>query len=122
MGVIVFEGTFVGWTQVAARQLRIKPEKPTSDTPIDLAGSGNQESGVISPPRRSSRPPSVLIAVDLLSMAPIPGVHIIQGDFTLPRTQHHVVEIADHGVDVVLSDMCANVTGELEFMRCHASY
>ena len=59
----------------------------------------------------------VAIAVDRLKMDPIPGVHSLQMDFLDPDTEgilNEVLEkdgIADGKVDVVLSDMAANTTG-----------
>ena len=53
-----------------------------------------------------------IIALDLLPMAPIPGVQFIEGDFR----ETHVVELLQtaldgHPVDVVVSDMAPNLSG-----------
>ncbi|KAG8752333.1 2' O-ribose methyltransferase [Ceratobasidium sp. 423] len=93
-----------GWTQVAAQRLKISPTYEPKDgefMPEENKGTPNT--------RRSL---SKLIAVDLLSIQPISGVHILRGDFTSPSTQARVSElVGDRGVDVVLSDMCANLSG-----------
>ncbi|KAG8717974.1 2' O-ribose methyltransferase [Ceratobasidium sp. 394] len=69
--------------------------------------SGIQDSDRPVPNRNSS----MLVAVDLLPMDPVPGAHFIQGDFTHPHTQRRVSELVEGGIDVVLSDMCANMSG-----------
>ena len=53
-----------------------------------------------------------VIAVDILPMDPIPGVEFIQGSFLSPET-HQTLEVLLDGspVDVVVSDMCPNITG-----------
>ncbi|KAI9512551.1 23S ribosomal RNA methyltransferase [Russula earlei] len=59
----------------------------------------------------------VVIAVDRLRMAPIPGVHTLQADFLAPETAPMVEAIIrakanlDGKADVILSDMAANATG-----------
>ncbi|KAF8598422.1 23S ribosomal RNA methyltransferase [Ceratobasidium sp. AG-I] len=100
-----------GWSQVAAKELRIRPPRPV---PGSSEGSGAKPIPEdADPPRpRLNRPSSMLVAVDILSTPPIPGVHILQGDFTSPRTQQRLSDlVGDRGVDVILSDMCANVSG-----------
>ncbi|KAF8745789.1 ML-like domain, partial [Rhizoctonia solani] len=93
-----------GWTQVAAQRIKLvsKPE-PEDGSPI------SEENEV---PPVARRQASKLIAVDLLSIQPISGVHILRGDFTSQFTQQRVSElVGDRRVDVVLSDMCANLSG-----------
>ncbi|KAF8687077.1 ML-like domain, partial [Rhizoctonia solani] len=93
-----------GWTQVAAQRIKLvsKPE------PED--GPPTSEENEVPPVAR--RQASKLIAVDLLSIQPISGVHILRGDFTSQFTQQRVSElVGDRRVDVVLSDMCANLSG-----------
>lgn len=59
----------------------------------------------------------VVIAVDRLRMAPMPGVHTLQADFLAPETASLVEAIIcakanpDGKADVILSDMAANATG-----------
>ncbi len=56
--------------------------------------------------------PALVVAVDLLSMSPVPGVHFVQGDFTDPDVSDDVLAwLGDAPVDLVLSDMAPNITG-----------
>ncbi|KAG8736259.1 2' O-ribose methyltransferase [Ceratobasidium sp. 414] len=100
-----------GWSQVVAKQLRLEASPPVSQDAGDSSISGTQDSNEAFPTRQANRNPSMLVAVDLLPMKPVPGLHFIQGDFTHLQTQHRVSELVGGGVDVVLSDMCANVSG-----------
>ncbi|CAE6510640.1 unnamed protein product [Rhizoctonia solani] len=88
-----------GWTQIAAQRLKLAPKPEPEETTSTV---GNQRAPSL----------SKLIAIDLLSIKHIPRVHILRGDFTSPSTQARVSElVGDRGVDVVLSDMCANLSG-----------
>lgn len=53
-----------------------------------------------------------VIALDLLAMDPIPGVELLQGDFT-EETVLHALEarLAGRPADLVISDMAPNMTG-----------
>ncbi|KAK9720600.1 2' O-ribose methyltransferase [Basidiobolus ranarum] len=53
-----------------------------------------------------------VIAIDLLPINPIPGVHILQKDFTELSTQNTIKNILDkRKVHVVISDMAPSFTG-----------
>lgn len=53
-----------------------------------------------------------VVAVDLLEIKEIPGVEILQGDFTSADIQRSLVEKLPHGrADVVISDMAPNISG-----------
>jgi 23S rRNA (uridine2552-2'-O)-methyltransferase len=53
-----------------------------------------------------------VIAVDLLEIEPIPGVHIIRGDFFDETTLAKAAKLVEAaGVDVILSDMAPNICG-----------
>lgn len=52
-----------------------------------------------------------IVAVDLLEMAPIAGVEIIQGDFLSDEVEQALKTAIGGKVDVVLSDMAASATG-----------
>lgn len=72
-----------GWCQLAARR---------------LAASGQR--------------PGRIIAVDLLEMAPIPGVEFIQGDFTQAAVVDAVQTLlGERRADLVLCDMAPNLSG-----------
>ena len=53
-----------------------------------------------------------IVAVDLLPMEPVEGVHFIQGDFTEADVLAQVQAlVGDRPVDVVVSDMAPNLSG-----------
>ncbi|MGM0411910.1 MAG: 23S rRNA (uridine(2552)-2'-O)-methyltransferase RlmE [Pseudomonadota bacterium] len=53
-----------------------------------------------------------VIALDCLPMDPIPGVRILEGDFTEEATLEALLaELGDRRVDLVLSDMAPNMSG-----------
>ena len=53
-----------------------------------------------------------IVALDLLEMAPIPGVDFIQGDFREDEVLHQLEELLGGGkVGLVLSDMAPNMSG-----------
>lgn len=53
-----------------------------------------------------------IIALDLLAMEELPGVTFIQGDFREEAVLHQLLEIlAGRAVDLVLSDMAPNISG-----------
>ncbi|HKO88242.1 MAG TPA: RlmE family RNA methyltransferase [Burkholderiales bacterium] len=57
-------------------------------------------------------PKGRVIALDLLEMAPLPGVTFLQGDFSEEETLKSVEkELAGAKVDVVISDMSPNISG-----------
>lgn len=61
-----------------------------------------------------------VVAVDLLAMAPLPGVELIQGDFLDPEVQASLRERLGGPADVVLSDMAAAATGQRAVDRLRA--
>jgi 23S rRNA (uridine2552-2'-O)-methyltransferase len=53
-----------------------------------------------------------VLALDLLEMEPLEGVHFIQGDFTEDVALHKLVqELGESKADLVMSDMAPNITG-----------
>lgn len=53
-----------------------------------------------------------VVALDMLEMEPIEGVCIIQGDFTDDETLDELVTaLNNHSVDLVLSDIAPNISG-----------
>ena len=52
-----------------------------------------------------------VIAIDLLPIDPIPGVHIIEGDIRDEKNQKKIIDLSPKGVDVILSDMAPDTTG-----------
>lgn len=54
----------------------------------------------------------LVIALDMLPMEPVPGVHFIQGDFREQEVGDRLAEaLANRQVDLVLSDMAPNLSG-----------
>lgn len=52
-----------------------------------------------------------VVGVDLLTMEPLEGVILFEGDFTKPEVVERLKKESDGKVDVVLSDMAPNTTG-----------
>ncbi|KAA1470761.1 23S ribosomal RNA methyltransferase [Dentipellis sp. KUC8613] len=88
--------------------------KPKVDTEADTGTNAEAAAG--------SRPPSpkkdlTIIAVDKLRMQPISGVHTLQMDFLSPDADSMIMGLLqsdanpDGKVDIVLSDMMANMSG-----------
>jgi 23S rRNA (uridine2552-2'-O)-methyltransferase len=68
-----------------------------------VAGVGGAASGELD---------GTLIALDMLPMEPIDGVHFIQGDFREEVVLHQLEDaLAGRAVDVVVSDMAPNLSG-----------
>ena len=78
-------------------------------TIVDLGAAPGSWSQVAA---ERSGPNGRVIAVDLLPMAPIPGVEFIQGDFSDQAVLDHVLNrLAGAGADLVISDMAPNMSG-----------
>ncbi len=57
-------------------------------------------------------PAGRVIAIDLLPMEPIPGVELLEGDFTAPETLEALRNlVGPKPVDLVMSDMAPNISG-----------
>ena len=52
-----------------------------------------------------------IVAIDLLPMAPLPGVQFVELDFLDPHAPDAINSLLGGPADVVLSDMAANATG-----------
>lgn len=58
------------------------------------------------------KPEGLVIACDILPMDPIPGVLFLQGDFTQEAVLNALLgQVGKRGVDIVLSDMSPNLSG-----------
>ncbi|KAJ3993572.1 ribosomal RNA large subunit methyltransferase J [Lentinula boryana] len=120
-----------GWSQVVS-QLKSKKYKSTSLSPKPLDSYDplniDAELGLFSLSASSPSPLKVkIIAVDRLSMDPIPGVYTLKADFLHPQTEDMIRTLIDdfsHNsqkltlatpdtpkVDVILSDIAPNITG-----------
>lgn len=75
---------------------------------VDCGAAPGGWSQVIS--RRSKKSP--ILAIDLLPMQPIPGVHFIRGDFLDPSAQLQITQWLDgQTAGLLLSDMAPSFTG-----------
>ena len=112
-----------GWSQVAVRRMglteryeaneKVKdPSEASSSTSDPSEAELEERTPITSIPKR---PRKRIIAVDLLAIAPIPGVNIIKGDFLDPSTHTAIEDLLDTStsprVDVILSDMAPNISG-----------
>jgi 23S rRNA (uridine2552-2'-O)-methyltransferase len=76
---------------------------------VDLGSTPGGWSQVAS---KKTAPGGRVIALDLLPMDPVPGVHFIQGDFREEETLVQLVSALEgRPVGLVLSDMAPNMTG-----------
>lgn len=60
---------------------------------------------------RRVQPGGRVVAVDLLPIAPVPGVHCLQGDVTDPATLAAIAAACGGPVDLVLCDAAPDLTG-----------
>lgn len=79
------------------------------DSVVDLgAAPGGWAQALAERVGRSGR----VIAVDLLELAPIPGVNIVRGDFREETALHSLEEVlGGQKLDLVVSDMAPNISG-----------
>ena len=79
------------------------------DTVVDLgAAPGSWSQVLVECVGRSGR----VVAVDLLEVAPVPGVMVIQGDFREEAVLRRLEEaLAGRKIDLVVSDMAPNISG-----------
>lgn len=54
----------------------------------------------------------MVVALDKLEMSPIAGVTILQGDFTTDETLAEVSALCPNGVDLVMSDLAPETSGQ----------
>lgn len=91
--------------QLAERDKLLKPGLVVVDLG-SAPGGWSQVAG------RSVRPEGLVVAVDLLEMAQVPGVRFVQGDFGDDAVLVEVERLlGGRGVDLVLSDMAPNISG-----------
>lgn len=58
---------------------------------------------------------SKIFALDIERMAPIPGVTFIRGDIRSEEVVHRLLEMVPEGVDVVISDMSPDISGNYPY-------
>jgi tRNA (cytidine32/guanosine34-2'-O)-methyltransferase len=115
------------WSQVLVDQLNDDNDQcnltsnlcsatTTSDTLVDTTSGGGCH---MDPANRPSSIQPRIVAVDLQPMAPIEGVHIIQGDITSIQTAHAIIAAMNDGqeqeqqqrAELVVCDGAPDVTG-----------
>ena len=81
----------------------------SGDTVVDLgAAPGSWSQVLVECVGRSGR----VVAVDLLEVAPVPGVMVIQGDFSEEEVLRRLEEaLGGRKIDLVVSDMAPNISG-----------
>lgn len=71
---------------------------------------------------RDRSPRGAVVAVDLLPMAPVAGVTVVQGDFTAETVQHRLMElVSPDSYDLVISDMAPNISGIADVDQANAA-
>ena len=81
----------------------------SGDTVVDLgAAPGSWSQVLVECVGRSGR----VVAVDLLEVAPVPGVMVVQGDFSEEAVLRRLEEaLGGRKIDLVVSDMAPNISG-----------
>lgn len=124
-----------GWRSRAAYKLLALDEGgrllPPGSKVVDAGAAPGSWSQVAA---RRVGPKGKVVAVDLLPIVPIPGVEVIQGDFTQKEVQEKILERFNGSADVLLADLAPNLSGNrlvdeakssvlveavLEFASCH---
>jgi 23S rRNA (uridine2552-2'-O)-methyltransferase len=137
-----------GWSQVVAgkfgflakAQTKQSSAKPSLlDSSIEDTQSASMQADTWSASEHDTAtllgdPTKTIVALDLLPISPIPGVHSLQMDFLSPDAESAIRALLtnshnlDGKADVVLSDMAANATGnrtrdvESSLQICEAAF
>ena len=108
------------WSQVLAHRLLHGEEACPAATPDD----GDATAPVAAPADGAAAEPAPakIVAVDLQEMAPIAGVHMLQGDITSSRTADAIVaHFSGLRADIVVCDGAPDVTGLHDIDECVAA-
>lgn len=90
-------------------------------TVVDLGSAPGSWSQYVAKKLQNSR--SKIIALDILNQEPINGVEFIQGDFAEDSVLEKLMSIIpNHSVDVLLSDMAPNMSGNKAIDNPKAMY
>ena len=95
-----------GWSQIAARRV-CSIDVTGERSPHDEGCEAKHENG-----NRNKLKAGQVIAIDYLSLDPLPGVHFVQMDFTDEEAEPKLKSLLRDGcADIVLSDMAAPTVG-----------
>lgn len=87
---------------------------------VDLGSTPGSWSQVVSQRLKGQ---GKIIALDLLEMQPIPGVHFIQGDFREDAVLAQLeASLGESRVDLVIADMAPNISGISDVDQANAMY
>jgi len=78
---------------------------------VDLGGAPGGWSQVAAKRVGAAEGRGRVVAIDLLEIAPLPGLDVVQMDFLAADAPDHLKTLLGGPADVVLSDMAANATG-----------
>lgn len=78
---------------------------------VDLGAAPGGWSGIAAARVKAAAGAGRVVAVDVLAMAPVPGVTVLTLDFLAPEAPAAVAAALGGGADLVLSDMAAPATG-----------
>ncbi len=76
-------------------------------TAIDLGAAPGSWSQYLSNKLKKGK----ILAIDILKIEPIKNIYFIQGDFTDEKYQNEIVNFFQNKVDLIVSDMAVNTTG-----------
>lgn len=94
--------------EIADKYSMLKP----GDVVVDLGAAPGGWSQVAAARVKAAEGRGAVVAVDVLALDPIPGVAVLQRDFSDPSTEATLMDmLAGRPVNVVLSDMAAATTG-----------
>lgn len=84
----------------------------SGDVVVDLGAAPGGWSQVAAERVRSDGGPGAVVALDILPMEPLPGVTVLQADFSAPEAEVQLMDALDgRAPNIVLSDMAAPTTG-----------
>lgn len=87
---------------------------------VDLGSTPGSWSQVVSQRLKGQ---GKIIALDILDMQPVPGVHFIQGDFREQAVLEQLeASLGESRVDLVIADMAPNISGISDVDQANAMY
>ncbi|MEM1286820.1 MAG: RlmE family RNA methyltransferase [Pseudomonadota bacterium] len=123
----VAEAKRQGWRSRAAFKLIEIDDKHRFLSPgklvIDLGSAPGGWAQVSAKRTASSDDTPNVIGIDKLPMDPIPGVHLLEDDFSSEQSEQRLLTlVGGRGVDIVMSDMAAETTGHRKTDHLRTAY